>query len=675
MDYNGEKFLDKLYQNLYMSDEVQHTKENSDNRAEAIRKYLERLERVHKKADTETKKELLESMYYNKYVIKEENISNRYDKEAIINGQKKSLKIWLDYLSNETANYPVWAKYWAFQGMLKMGSYDEAKGAYLKRDKKTMSPFVSANPEIIAKSIEAIIKMINKEQVDDKLEEEITKNDSFSKIYALYEKKYKENVVEKSESTDGKWIKYNQGNKEEAKQLSKILEGKNTGWCTASEDMAIQQICGPYDDAPDGGDFYVYYTKDKKGQYNIPRIAIRLIDKNYIGEIRGIEEGQNLEEDMLDILESKLKEMTFLNEKDVKDNLEKVEGLKELTRINKKTENNEKLTEEELENLYTRQYGFGWTQDSKVGKVQEKRNKLDDYNSLENKELKVEFLTRGLLPKGTTVDDKEIVLEAVKQNSNALEYANEELKNDKEVVLETVKKNGYALYYSSEELKNDREVVLEAVKQNGNALLYASEELKNNKEFMLEAVKQNGYALKFAHEDLRKDRDVVLEAVKQDGRALYYASEELKNDKEVVLEAVKQHDFALFYASEELKNNKEFMLEAVKQYGNVLEYASEELKNDREVVLEAVKQSGYALYYASKELKNDKEFMLEIEQKTSKTSKMKTLKEKFIKMTKLFKNKDDNDNTMKMGFIDILSISTLSICLAIMAILVIKILN
>ena len=255
MDYNGEKFLDKLYQNLYMSDEVQHTKENSDNRNEAIRKYLERLERVHKNANTETKKELLESMYYDKYVIKEENISNQYNKETIINGQKKSLKMWLDYLSDETTSYPVWAKYWAFQGMLKMGSYDSVKEVYLKRNKKTISPFVSANPEIIAKSIEAITKIIKKEQVDDKLEEEITKNDSFSKIYALYEKKYKESVVEKSESTDGKWIKYNQGNKEEAKQLSKTLEGKNTGWCTASEYMAIKQICGSYSNAPQGGDF------------------------------------------------------------------------------------------------------------------------------------------------------------------------------------------------------------------------------------------------------------------------------------------------------------------------------------------------------------------------------------------------------------------------------------
>lgn len=42
-NYSGKKFLDKLYSNLYISDEVSHTKDNNDKKYEAIRKYLERL--------------------------------------------------------------------------------------------------------------------------------------------------------------------------------------------------------------------------------------------------------------------------------------------------------------------------------------------------------------------------------------------------------------------------------------------------------------------------------------------------------------------------------------------------------------------------------------------------------------------------------------------------------
>ena len=78
---------------------------------------------------------------------------------------------------------------------------------------------------------------------------------------------------------------------------------------------------------------------------------------------------------------------------------------------------------------------------------------------------------------------------------------------------------------------NNKQEVLEAVKQDGRALRFASAELKNDKEFVLEAVKQKGYALRFASAELRNDKDVVLEAVKQDGDALEYASAKLKNDK------------------------------------------------------------------------------------------------------------------------------------------------
>ena len=46
-----------------------------------------------------------------------------------------------------------------------------------------------------------------------------------------------------------------------------------------------------------------------------------------------------------------------------------------------------------------------------------------------------------------------------------------------------------ALQYATEALKVDREVVLEAVKENDMALQYASEALQGDREFLLEAVK------------------------------------------------------------------------------------------------------------------------------------------------------------------------------------------
>ena len=78
----------------------------------------------------------------------------------------------------------------------------------------------------------------------------------------------------------------------------------------------------------------------------------------------------------------------------------------------------------------------------------------------------------------------------VKKNSNTI--TNE---NNKEIILEAVKQNGNALKYASEDLRNDIDIVLEAVKENGVALVYASNNLKNNREIVLEAVKECGRAL------------------------------------------------------------------------------------------------------------------------------------------------------------------------------------
>ena len=47
-------------------------------------------------------------------------------------------------------------------------------------------------------------------------------------------------------------------------------------------------------------------------------------------------------------------------------------------------------------------------------------------------------------------------------------------KSDRKAVLEAVKEDGLALDYASEDLKADREIVLAAVKQNGLALCISS---------------------------------------------------------------------------------------------------------------------------------------------------------------------------------------------------------
>jgi hypothetical protein len=78
-------------------------------------------------------------------------------------------------------------------------------------------------------------------------------------------------------------------------------------------------------------------------------------------------------------------------------------------------------------------------------------------------------------------DNREIVLEAVKQTGDVLFHASDRLKDDPEIVLAAVKQDGDSLYFASDRLKDDKEVVLAAREKHFWPLDYASDRLQ--KEF------------------------------------------------------------------------------------------------------------------------------------------------------------------------------------------------
>jgi len=390
-EYMGESFLNRLYKDLYNSDEVVHTAINSDTKDERVRKYLERLRKVEELARDSKYNglELLKKMYYDKYIIKEENIPESYFElqkkmalergmghieitedmkkqltKDIINDQKSSLDTWLDYLINDDANYPEWFKYYAFQGMIRLGSYDKATRTFNKRTSSTTNIFVDLNREALALVYDDLCEVLNGKKVDDEVLQKLLVGGSFSKLYSYTLELLDKNNKDISDDTKGIWIKYNKGS--EPDELVNSLKGKGTGWCTAGKETARQQL--------ESGDFYVYYTKDSNNEYKQPRIAIRM-EESRIGEIRGINEHQNLESEMEEVLEEKLKE--FPDRDKYK---KKVNDMKKLTDIYNEYKNRE-LTNEELRFLYEvdkKIEGFGYEEDPRIEEILKERNKKED---------------------------------------------------------------------------------------------------------------------------------------------------------------------------------------------------------------------------------------------------------------------------------------------------------
>jgi hypothetical protein len=116
------------------------------------------------------------------------------------------------------------------------------------------------------------------------------------------------------------------------------------------------------------------------------------------------------------------------------------------------------------------------------------------------------------------INNKEICLEVVKNNSLAIKDIPESMKNY-DICLEAVKNNGYALNYFLENIIN-KEICLKAVKNNGEALKSVPKKIINKK-MCFKAVKNEGAALEFVPENM-KYYNICLEAVKEFGEALEF---------------------------------------------------------------------------------------------------------------------------------------------------------
>ena len=394
--------ISKMYKDLHNSERVMHISKEHDKKRERLLNYFNRLEEIHKRVSESKNKsdeKLLKGFYYDLYVIKPEDIPESYfqnqvklarergygnirltneDKkrmtDQVIEDQKHSLDKWIEYFlyDEESKSYEMWEKYWVFQGLQNLGKYDKKTYKFSKRDKTTVYPFPPVEREFIFTTLHLMEDYIK----DKKGDEEIKSALGSGNFKMLYEYVIKQSLFREEQqgnSTDGKWIKYEQGS--DYNILRNSLQGYYTGWCTAAgENFAKDQL--------EDGDFYVYYTLDENGEAKVPRIAIRMDGKNKIGEIRGILGKQNMEPEMMPILEEKLKEFP-----DRDKYLKKEHDMKLLTLIDKKVNNNIELTLDELKFLYeinSKIEGFGYGKDPRIKEIKSKRNIKRDYSIIFN---------------------------------------------------------------------------------------------------------------------------------------------------------------------------------------------------------------------------------------------------------------------------------------------------
>jgi hypothetical protein len=294
--------------------------------------------------------------------------------EVIVSDQKSTLDNWVDYLtSSDSDSFPTWVKYWSFNGMLRLSSYDKEKHIFRKRDKGTVAPFPDLNREALAYVVDMVVKKIKQEQISDGLEspelQKLLQGANFGKLYAYAIEKVTPTEVNELLNTQGEWVKYSQGS--DHMPLVQSLQGHGTGWCTAGEQTAKAQL--------QGGDFFVYYSFDKQGNAAIPRVAIRMHGKE-IAEVRGVAHEQNLDPFIGNVVDEKLKGFP-----DGKRYKKKTADMKRLTELENRREKGESLSKEDVRFLYEVEdkiEGFGFQKDPRIEELRNQRNLKEDMSIL-----------------------------------------------------------------------------------------------------------------------------------------------------------------------------------------------------------------------------------------------------------------------------------------------------
>jgi|GEM_PF-5162578 len=182
------------------------------------------------------------------------------------------------------------------------------------------------------------------------------------------------------------------------------------------------------------------------------------------------------------------------------------------------------------------------------------------------------------LGKPATKEQREEILNEIKNGNVHTPFFYPELRNDKEIIEALIDANGgYELKEASDELTQDRALVLKAFEKDVHSLKYAHPTLKKDYEFMLELIKKKRVAVKYASLSLRKDEHFIWAATEKSGSPLFHASETLKTDRTIALKFVTRRGQDLRYLKN-FQDDEEIVRAATQNDASAISFASDRVK-------------------------------------------------------------------------------------------------
>lgn len=261
----------------------------------------------------------------------------------------------------------------------------------------------------------------------------------------------------------------------------------------------------------------------------------------------------------------------------------------------------------------------------------------DREKNIEDEEFREEFLeaiqneNRRL---GIEIDDRNLMMEAIRINPMAIRYASDELvRDDKELALIAVEYAPAWYMVLSRELQGDSDIIdkifehsaddigmVEVCYELEQRMSFQDELILDSREQALKAVKANGNLFRYLEYDYRDDKEIFEAAYESGIRSEYLEAMggNLWNDKELFMRIVKENPDEIYYASDDLKADRELVIEAACRDISVLEYVSEELQEDPSIMTEIMLRKVQEKKKLDKQNDEAKELLYEYEQKENK---------------------------------------------------------
>ena len=280
------------------------------------------------------------------------------DYERLRQNQIDSINSWTEYLSNKETPFPTWFKIYAFDSVIKMGTYNHKYGKYENRDKSTIAPYPKVNPAALALTLDAVNDFFGQdkekwftEHTDDDQLNAIVKSGNFGKIYThFFKETYKPiPTPERTEDIKGEWFDFYPGQESE---LAEAAQG--TPWCIASEHQGAYYLKTNENITNNKARFRLFKLENENSIDGMSKTAcasIRFDTQGRVAEISGLENGlsQTVEDSLIPIVEQEALKYPLNPEKHFK---EKFRDKKELIRLQDKAKKGEDLTLDEYAFLY-----------------------------------------------------------------------------------------------------------------------------------------------------------------------------------------------------------------------------------------------------------------------------------------------------------------------------------